>query len=195
VDPTTAQKIALRDRILTSRRRRGLLELGEAAEAVASHLLAWEPVRRAATVAAYASVATEPGTGPLLDGLLATGRRVLLPVLLPDDDLDWAEHTGPLARAARGLLQPAGPRLGPHAVATADVVIVPGLAVDATGMRLGRGGGSYDRALARVPVGTPVCVLLYDDEVVERVPADSHDRGVTAAATPSGIRWFRPTAA
>jgi 5-formyltetrahydrofolate cyclo-ligase len=79
-------------------------------------------------------------------------------------------------------------------VATADVVLAPGLAVDPTGMRLGRGGGSYDRALGRVPVGTFTCALLHDGEIVDQVPADAHDRPVTAAATPSGISWFRPVA-
>jgi 5-formyltetrahydrofolate cyclo-ligase len=67
------------------------------------------------------------------------------------------------------------------------VVLTPGLAVDRTGMRMGRGGGCYDRALGRVPVGTFTCTLLYDDEVVEEVPAAAHDRRVTAVATPSGI--------
>ena len=52
------------------------------------------------------------------------------------------------------------------------MVLVPALAVDRTGMRLGRGGGSYDRALGRVPVGTFVCALLYDGEVLDRVPHD-----------------------
>jgi len=189
-----AQKIALRDRIVTVRRRRTLLDVGAAAEAIAAHLLDAEPVRRAATVAAYVSVATEPGTGPLLDALLAAGRRVILPVLLPDDDLDWAAHTGTVVSARRGLLEPPGPRLGRDAVATADVVLTPGLAVDRSGMRLGRGGGSYDRALGRVPVGTFVCTLLYGDEIVDRVPADVHDRPVTAAVTPDGITRFPPGA-
>lgn len=180
----------MRDQLLTVRRRRSLLEVGEAAQALAAVLLAEEPVRRAATVAAYVSVGGEPGTGPLLDALLAAGRRVILPVLLPDGDLDWAAHTGPLVRARRGLLEPPGPRLGPEAVATADVVLTPGLAVDRTGMRLGRGGGSYDRALGRVPVPTFTCTLLYEGEIVDRVPSDSHDRRVAAAATPAGISRF-----
>ena len=191
---TTAQKTALRDQLVTARRRRSLLDVGAAAEAIAAHLMASEPVRRAATVAAYVSVGAEPGTGPLLEALLAAGRRVILPVLLPDDDLDWAVHTGVVVPARRGLLEPPGARLGPDAVATADVVLTPGLAVDRTGMRLGRGGGSYDRALGRVPVGTFTCTLLYDGEIVERVPADRHDRRVSAAATPAGISWFRPAA-
>lgn len=192
MDPTTAQKIAMRDRILTVRRRRSLLEMGEVAAAIAAHLLATDEVRRAATVAAYVSVGGEPGTGPLLDALVAAGRRVILPVLLPDSDLDWAMHTGPLVPAGRGLLEPAGPRLGADAVATADVVLVPGLAADGTGMRLGRGGGSYDRALGRVPVGTFTCVLLHDDELLDRVPAAEHDRAVAAAVTASGLSRFRP---
>jgi 5-formyltetrahydrofolate cyclo-ligase len=182
-----ARKVALRDRLLTDRRRLPLLEVGAAARAVAEHLLAAEAVRRAATVAAYVSVGNEPGTGPLLEALVASGRRVILPVLLPDGDLDWAVHAGPLQRAGRGLLEPAGPRLGPEAVATADAVLTPGLAVDRTGMRLGRGGGSYDRALGRVPVGTFTCTLLYATELVDRVPADRHDRRVAAAATPDGV--------
>ena len=198
VEPTTAQvqaqKIALRDQLVTARRRLGLLELRAAADAIAGHLLAAEPVRRAATVAAYVSVGNEPGTGPLLEALVAAGRRVILPVLLPDHDLDWAAYTGDLLPARRGLLEPPGPRLGRDALATADVVLTPGLAVDRTGMRLGRGGGSYDRALGRVPVGTFTCTVLHDGELVERVPAAPHDRRVAAAVTPSGLTWFRPVA-
>jgi 5-formyltetrahydrofolate cyclo-ligase len=81
--------------------------------------------------------------------------------------------------------------LGLEALATADVVIVPWLAVDGQGRRLGRGGVSYDRALGRVPVGTPVVVLLHDDEVVGEVPVAAHDRPVTAVATPSAVRVLR----
>ena len=186
-----AAKLALRDQLLTARRRRPLLEVGEAARATAAHLLAAPEVRRAATVAAYVSVGTEPGTGALLDGLLALGKRVVLPVLLPDGDLDWGTYRGDgsLVAAGRGLLEPTD-RLGPEAVATADAVLVPGLAVSPTGLRLGRGGGSYDRALGRVPIGTFTCVLLHDEEVGLDVPVEPHDRPVTAAATPSGIRRF-----
>jgi 5-formyltetrahydrofolate cyclo-ligase len=189
-----AQKVALRDRLLTDRHRRSLLEVGQDAVAIAEQLAATPQLRRAATVAAYVSIGQEPGTGPLLDLLSAAGKRVVLPVLLADNDLDWAAYGGPtdLVEAGRGLLEPVGRRLGLDAVATADVVLVPALAVDRTGMRLGRGGGSYDRALGRVPVGTFVCALLYDDELVDRVPHDDHDRPVTAVVTPSGVTWTAP---
>ena len=189
MEAIAARKLALRDQLVTGRGRRSLLEVAESARAIAEHLLATTEVRRAATVAAYVSIGTEPGTGPLLDALTALGRRVILPVVLPDLDLDWAVYDGPdrLERARRGLLEPVGERLGLEAVATADVVLTPGLAVDRTGMRLGQGGGCYDRALGRVPVGTFTCTLLYDGEVLDEVPAAPHDRPVTAVATPSGV--------
>lgn len=192
--PAGPAKTALRDQVLAARRRRGLAERADADRARDALLLAAAEVRRAATVAAYVSVGSEPGTGLLLDALRAAGTRVVLPVLLPDLDLDWAEYAGPgsLAPAGRGLLEPVGRRLGPEHVATADVVLLPGLAVDDQGVRLGRGGGSYDRALGRVPVGTPTCVLLHDDEVGLPVPVEPHDRAVTMAATPSGVRRFAP---
>ena len=115
---------------------------------------------------------------------------MIVPVLLPDNDLDWAVYrtAEDLVPARFGLLEPVGERLGPDAIATADVVLVPGLAVSLAGARLGRGGGCYDRALGRVPLGTFTCVLLYDDEVGVDVPVEPHDRPVGFAATPGGVR-------
>jgi 5-formyltetrahydrofolate cyclo-ligase len=146
----------------------------------------------APTVAGYLSIGTEPPTPALLDSLRSRGVRVLAPVLDDDLDLDWAEYDGPghLAAGPRGLRAPTGPRLGPGAVTGADLVLVPALAVDVRGTRLGRGGGSYDRALVRVPAGRPVVALLYDGEVLAEVPALPHDRPVTAVITPAGLRRF-----
>ena len=91
----------------------------------------------------------------------------------------------------RGLLQPSEARRGAETVARAEVVIVPALAVSESGMRLGRGGGSYDRALARVGEQVPTIALVYDDELLPSVPAAPHDRPVRAVATPSrGITWL-----
>ena len=191
-DPLAAQKLALRDQLTTTRRRLSLLEIGDAAQAIADHLLATPELQRAATMAAYISIGPEPGTGPLIDAWFEAGRRTLLPVLRADNDLEWAVYRGAtsLAPAGRGLLEPVGESLGLDAIATADVVLTPGLAVDKTGMRLGRGGGSYDRALARVPVGTSVLTLLYDGELVDEVPHADHDRRVSGVVTPSGVTWF-----
>ncbi|MFF3545095.1 5-formyltetrahydrofolate cyclo-ligase [Streptomyces platensis] len=147
------------------------------------------------TVAAYVSIGAEPSTRALLDLLRAEGVQVLLPVLLPDNDLDWALYEGAegLVRAGRGLLEPDGQRLGPEAVTEADVVLLPGLAVDHSGLRLGRGGGSYDRVLSRLDragARASLVVLLYDAEVLAEVPGEPHDRHVHAAVTPSGVHRF-----
>lgn len=189
---STAAKTALRDQVRAGRRRRPLEASAAAAAGVAEVALDWEPVRRAATVAAYVSVGSEPGTGLLLDALVAAGKRVIVPVVRRDRDLDWVAYTGPddLEPAVRGLLEPSGPRLGVDAVRTADVVLAPGLAVSPTGDRLGQGGGYYDRVLPRVPSGTPVAIVLFDDEVGLDVPTDPHDVRVGFALTASGVTGF-----
>jgi 5-formyltetrahydrofolate cyclo-ligase len=194
LDSTTARKTALRDQLLTARSRRSLIEVSKSALSFADHLLATPEVQRAATVAAYISVGSEPGTGPLIERLTAMGRRVILPVVLPDLDLDWAAYDGPDSlERHRGLLEPVGRRLGLEAIATADVVLTPGLAVDRTGMRIGRGGGCYDRALGRVPVGTFTCTLLFHEELLDSdLPAAPHDRRVTAVVTPEGVSRLAP---
>jgi 5-formyltetrahydrofolate cyclo-ligase len=150
-------------------------------------------VSAAGTIAAYYSTGTEPDTRGLIFALWKRGSYVVLPVLLPDGDLDWASYEGPdsLAPGPRGLLQPVEPVRGPGTVARADVVLVPALAVDVTGNRLGRGGGSYDRALARVGGQVPTIALLYDGELLDHVPAESHDRPVRAVVRPShGLTWL-----
>ncbi|MGW7101204.1 5-formyltetrahydrofolate cyclo-ligase [Streptomyces sp. NPDC054838] len=194
-----AEKAALRRELLTARRARSPESRRTSARALARSASGLPELAGAATVAAYVSVGTEPGTRELLDVLRAAGKRVLLPLLLPDNDLDWAVYEGPDGLTERahagktGLLEPSGPALGPDAVTGADAVLLPGLAVDARGMRLGRGGGSYDRVLARLEragAHPALVVLLYDEEVVARVPEEPHDHPVGAVATPSGVVRF-----
>lgn len=192
-------KRMLRREFLSVRNRLTEDDVDETGRALAERALELPELARARTVAAYVSVGSEPGTSALLDALRARGVRVLLPALLPDNDLDWGEYAGPdsLARVRHGgkmaLFEPSGALLGPDAVTAADVVLLPGLAVDARGMRLGRGGGSYDRVLARLQragARPRLVVLLYDAEVVAHVPAEAHDKPVHAVVTPSGVRRF-----
>ncbi len=197
-------KAALRSRLLAARAELSPGQRQDAALALAREALTLLPAplpgAASPVVAGYVSVGAEPGTRALLDALRARGARVLLPVLLPDNDLDWGEYqdAGRLRPAGRGLLEPDGDRLGPEAVCAAGLVLLPGLAVDRHGARLGRGGGSYDRVLARLsarsgtarPSGPVLATLLYDAEVLEGVPAEAHDRPVDAAVTPSGVHWF-----
>jgi 5-formyltetrahydrofolate cyclo-ligase len=185
-------KASLRRRLATARSAVPDAERATAARLLRDHVLEMPEVSAAGTIAAYYSVGTEPDTHSLVFALWKRGSYVVLPVLLPDGDLDWASYEGPdsLAPGPRGLLQPVEAVRGPGTVARADVVLVPALAADASGNRLGRGGGSYDRALARVGGQVPTIALLYDGELLDHVPAEPHDRQVRAVVRPShGLTW------
>lgn len=138
------------------------------------------------TVAAYASRPGEPGTAGLVDALAEAGIRVLLPVIgrVPG----WAWFTGWVETEPGwgGILQPIGERLGASAVAEADLVIVPCLAVGVDGTRLGTGGGWYDRVLPERRDGVPVWALARAREVFETLPTMRHDVLVDAVVTEDG---------
>jgi len=193
-DAATAKR-ALRGQLLARRRELSARDLAESAGALRDVLNEQAELTSAGMVAAYVSVGGEPGSGPLLEELEEHGVQTLLPIQLPDDDLDWARYTGPLglAPANRGVMEPQARRLGVDAVRRATVVLVPALAVDRRGYRLGRGGGSYDRVLARL-IGTEALTvaLLHDGELLDLpVPRESHDLPVHAVATPSGLIRLR----
>lgn len=141
-------------------------------------------------IAAYAGVDEEPPTQPLLDALAGLGARILLPVISAEDDavLDWAAYDewDALATGPWGIKEPAGPRLGPATLHTADLVVVPALAVDRAGHRLGRGRGYYDRALGEVPRARRIAVV-YATELLDRIPSEPHDEPVAWALTPDGL--------
>jgi 5-formyltetrahydrofolate cyclo-ligase len=182
-----AEKAALRRRLLADRARLSPDQRAAAARALRDAILELPQVQMAGTIAAYYSLSSEPDTHGLVYALWKRGGYVLLPLLRPDADLDWASYEGPdsLRPGPRGLAEPGEPARGMDAVTRADLVLVPALAVDRGGVRLGRGGGSYDRALARVAPGIPTIALLYDGELLDEVPADDHDQRVRLVARPS----------
>ena len=182
-----AEKAALRRRLLADRARLSPDQRAAAARALRDAVLELPQAQMAGTIAAYYSLASEPDTHGLVYALWKRGGYVLLPLLRPDADLDWASYEGPdsLRPGPRGLAEPGEPARGMDAVTRADLVLVPALAVDRGGVRLGRGGGSYDRALARVAPGIPTIALLYDGELLDEVPADDHDQRVRLVARPS----------
>lgn len=173
-----AAKGALRRHLLTARRALSSEQLEAARDGVRRHVL-----ERAAgsahaghvwqRVFAYEPLPGEPGSVALLEGLADRGASILVPITRPDLDLDW-------------IRWPESTTLGVQAVATATILLVPALAVDRRGMRLGRGGGSYDRALLRVPDDVPVVALLHRGELFDEVPTEAWDRPVDAAVTPDG---------
>lgn len=138
-------------------------------------------------VCAYLPVGSEPGSPELVDALHAAGHEVLLPVVpARPGPLDWARYTGreSLGAGPLGLREPTGPRRGPSAITRARLVLVPALAADRGGGRLGRGGGYYDRTLPLAAAGVPLVVVIHDEELVDVLPVEPHDRRVTAALLP-----------
>ncbi|WP_367132564.1 5-formyltetrahydrofolate cyclo-ligase [Saccharothrix sp. HUAS TT1] len=133
------------------------------------------------TVCAYLASRWEPGSSEMVEALRSHGLRVLLPVVV-GDGLDWAEHDGRLRPGPFGLSEPAGPLLGAAAIGSAALVLAPALAVDHAGVRLGQGGGYYDRALG-LSTG-PVVAVVRDEEFVPSLPAEPHDVRVDAVLTP-----------
>lgn len=174
---------------IRSRRREHDADTARAVDTAVARVLAGCPLLAGARrIACYHSTTGEPGTKTLLAELRRHDVEVLLPVLLEDGDLDWelrgARRTGPVVPGT----------LGPHAIASVDLVVVPALAVDTAGRRLGQGGGSYDRALARVPARVPVLAVVHDDELLDAavnpLPVLPHDRLVQAVVTPSRWLWL-----
>jgi 5-formyltetrahydrofolate cyclo-ligase len=181
-------KAAVRERLLAARRQLTPAERAGAGRDIRDAVLSLPETQMAGTVAAYYSIGSEPETHGLLFALWKRGTYVLLPILLPDGDLDWASYEGPdsLRPGPRYLTEPTEPPRGAGAISSADLVLVPALAVDHSGVRLGRGGGSYDRALARVGTPVPTVALLYDSEFVPHVPSGAHDQRVRLIARPAG---------
>lgn len=140
----------------------------------------------ALTVCAYVPIGSEPGSPELLDGLREYGCRVLLPIVVGAEPLEWAEYTGPesLRSARYGLLEPVGTLLGQAAIGKADIVLVPALAVDRDGTRLGRGGGHYDRSLPLAAARAQLIAVVRDQEFVADLPGEDHDVRMNAVLTP-----------
>jgi 5-formyltetrahydrofolate cyclo-ligase len=169
-------KSGLRASLAAARAARATPDLDAARAAICARVLAHATAGRWSEVAAYEPMPTEPGSIAVLAGLVSLGMRVLVPVTRPDRDLYWAPWT----------LLGRGDPLGPEAIGAVDAILVPALAAATDGTRLGRGGGSYDRALPRARADAVLVAVLFDGELVPWLPRDVWDRPVHAAVMPSG---------
>ena len=147
-------------------------------------------VSSGSTVCAYVPVGAEPGSIEMLDMLLRRAGRVLLPVARTTADdaplpLRWGEYRSDgLAQGRWGLLEPLEPWLPGSALGEASLVLVPALAVDRRGVRLGRGRGFYDRSLAARNPSALLVAMVRDEEFVDELPSEPHDVRMTHALTP-----------
>ncbi len=187
-------KTEWRSVVRRNRGERSDRRLAEHAESLRAHVMDLPEVKAAKCVSVYASRRHEPGTMPLLEALAASGVRVLVPVLGDGLQRGWALFVSKddiVERAPGRPPEPSGDFLPQVVLAEADVVIVPALAADTRGTRLGQGGGWYDRALVEARPGVPVIALVFDDEFhdadVRAIPREVHDLPVSTVVTPSGV--------
>lgn len=190
----TERKSELRRSIRGSRADRlgtGAGAIHEAAQRIAEHVMDLEEIRHACMeklpVTCYVSRPDEPPTAELRRQLHDAGAVVLLP-RIDGETLVWVQITPETTWVSNrwNIEEPEGPAFDGDPA----IWIIPGLAVDADGYRLGQGGGYFDRALESVPDDVPIIAILFENEVVEEVPREGHDHRVDIVVTPDRVRWL-----
>ena len=153
------------------------------------HIASCAEIKSADVVASYLSYGDEPRTDDLNEALLRAGKTLVLPRMKADKDLEWISWSGDRKelRKVGKICEPMGEPITD--LTAIKVVIVPSLRVDRTGARLGQGGGSYDRALAKLSAWK-IGLVRAGELVHEPLPVEIHDQRVDAAATPNIITRF-----
>jgi 5-formyltetrahydrofolate cyclo-ligase len=176
-----------RRELLAERRRVPASVRFAEAMSLSSHLTSGRVVFPGQTVCAFVPIASEPGSVQMLDDMNDFGARVLLPIVTGNGPLEWSFYAGrdALRPGPYGLREPIGEVLGTSALRIADLVLVPALAVDRNGVRLGRGAGHYDQSLPLASNGTELVAVVRDQEIFEELPSEPHDVRMTAVLTPN----------
>ena len=187
-------KSAWRSSVRRMRLQRGQKRNMELAEALRDLVLALPEFEGVHCASAYVSLGFEPGTLPLIEAMRARGVEVLLPRLGDGLQRGWSvyEQSDDLVSRSPGRPpEPSGDFLPQERIADADIIIVPALAADTKGTRLGQGAGWYDRTLPDARPGVPIVALVFDDEFhdaeAQPIPRESHDVSVTVVVRPSGV--------
>lgn len=192
-DPSAAAaKAAFRSEIRVTRRARNESDRVDAAASIAARALPL--LTNCRSVACYLSMATEPGTAALIELLQQREIRVLLP-RVSGASLEWVElqDSTDFVTSELGIHEPVGPAIA-DALSDCDAIVLPALAISRDGIRLGQGGGYYDRSIQRVPAfadgGPQLIALVFEDELVDSLPQESHDARVDQAVTPERVVTF-----
>ncbi|CAN5456179.1 5-formyltetrahydrofolate cyclo-ligase [soil metagenome] len=185
------EKRALRAELRERRRITTSKERAEADAAITQNLIDLTSDLGSKSIAAYLSLPEEPGTRDFIHWAHENDIRVLLPVSRADGLLDWATYDGAEEDTdVIGMPTPTSELLGPIAINSVDLIIVPAASVDRTGMRMGWGRGYFDKTLGSMENCPPVYAVIFDDELVDTVPRERHDQPVNGVVTPSGIVAF-----
>ena len=184
-------KNVLRAEIRLRRRTRSVSQRATATAGLTGNLIALVLGRAPALVACYLSGGDEPNTRPFLSWADTNGVDVLVPVSRPDGLLDWVHARGGTEQLGLfGISEMAGDAVAASVFQGVDLLLIPAAAVDTSGMRMGWGRGYFDRTLASLEEKPPVFAVVYDDELRESVPSESHDRPVDGVITPRQTRQF-----
>ena len=167
-------KAQLRKEIRNRKRQFTAQQLHELSFAVIQRLLSHQRLREARTIMLYHSLPDEVDTHTIADSLLMSGKTILLPRVTGESTMELRRYTGPrdLAIGAFGIMEPMGDVFTDYA--SIDLAVVPGMAFDHSGNRMGRGKGYYDRLLPLLKHAYKIGVC-FPFQMVESVPRDEHD--------------------
>lgn len=192
--PPADLKVAWRSAVARSRLQRGERRNHEHAETFRDAVLALPEIANVRCASVYASRSYEPGTLPLIEALHSRGIEVLLPRLGGGLQRGWSVYSQAddlVPRSPGRPPEPSGDFLPQERLADADLIVVPALAADTEGTRLGQGAGWYDRTLKDARKGVPIVALVFDDEfhdaATRPIPREHHDVPVTIVVTPSAV--------
>lgn len=190
-----SSKADLRRRVLTARRRRSPEARKAASHALVHHLMREVAVTSTGDLAAFLPLDTEPPLLPALTAAHRVGHRVWVPVVEADRAMLWCQWRPDIQLAPGslpGLLEPVGPRHEIEIFSTINLLVIPAVAVGADGVRLGFGGGYYDRFLERLAATRSLPEMLacvFHDEILSAgsIPREPHDAVMTKALTERGV--------
>jgi 5-formyltetrahydrofolate cyclo-ligase len=185
-------KRALRAEVRERRGRISATERAVAEEHLTNRLTALVDALGVSRVAAFIPTESEPPITAGLEALTARGVDILLPISRPDRTIDWARHsaTENFSVDALGMPAPVGSLVDSATVHAVELVLCPAALVDQAGYRLGWGLGYYDRFLAALPQNPAVFAVVFDEDVVDAVPHESHDHPVSGVLTPTRVLRF-----
>jgi 5-formyltetrahydrofolate cyclo-ligase len=194
-DEVGHQKRALRAELRERRRTMTATERDASASALTRNLITLASDPKIRYIAAYLSTTDEPQTRAFLRWASEQGIRILLPISRQDGLLDWAPYIAGQDEDeegidAFGMPTPPSDVLAPMAINDVDLILVPAASIDRSGMRMGWGRGYFDKTLGSMERCPPVYAVIFDGELVDRVPSEVHDQPVNGAVMPSGIVTF-----
>jgi 5-formyltetrahydrofolate cyclo-ligase len=178
IDALRLTKAKIRTKILAAFKNKKEEELFEKSRTIMSALFRNQLFKQAKTVMFYVSLGSEVDTSEMIEKTIKLGKRVVVPVCAGNRKIEPClfTHKGTMRRGPYGILEPV--RKKPVGLGDVNLVIVPGLAFDSGGRRLGRGKGYYDYFLAALPRGCRSIGLAYDFQILPSVPVADHDVNV-----------------